>query len=77
MVKAKDRMEHRNSYGLGKLDKPKAKTVYLLLITYYLKKKKKKKIRLLLNIKSIEIITGYHEKAPVGKGPISRKLTPS
>ena len=76
MVKAKDRMKHRNSYGLGKLDKPKAKTVYLLLITYYLKKKKKK-IRLLLNIKSIEIITGYHEKALVGKGPISRKLTPS
>ena len=73
MVKAKDRMKHRNSYGLGKLDKPKAKTVYLLLITYYLKKK----IRLLLNIKSIEIITGYHEKALVGKGPISRKLTPS
>ena len=42
MVKAKDRMKHRNSYGLGKFDKPMAKTVYLLLITYYLKKKKKK-----------------------------------
>ena len=44
MVKAKDRMKHRNSYGLGKLDKPKAKTVYLLLIKYYLKKKKKNQI---------------------------------
>ena len=35
-----------------------------------LKNKKKKK-------KTIEITTGYHEKALVGKGTISRKLTPS
>ena len=40
-------------------------------------KKKKKKKKKKKEKKTIEIITGYHEKALVGKGTISRKLTPS